>query len=595
MNRLFHHAAFAAGLLALAWVGAGYLPGNLPAFSLVLLIGAFYLAGTAELLRFQRDTAGLAQALAGTREPPAALDAWLAALPAGLRDTVRLRLEGERAALPGPALTPYLAGLLVLLGMLGTFLGMVATLRGTGVALEQASDVAAIRASLAAPVQGLGLAFGTSVAGVAASAMLGLMSALARRERRRAGQQLDARLAGPLRGFSRARQREQALQLLQAQAETLPALVAQLQSLATQLGRQGEQLHERLLASQAQFQGEAQRAYTGLAESVDRSLQTSLAQSARLAGAAIEPAVQATLAGLASENAALQATLAAAVQRQLDGSAAQLGAGLERFGQAFDQRAEVLLRGVAEAHEALEARAAARERDHAAALREALAAQQRDLGAAFAQTAQSFATQSQAQARALLDEVARLVQAAAEAPRAAAAVIGELRSALSEALVRDNAALEERHRLLATLGQLLDAVGHAGNEQRAAIDALVQAATTMLDGAATRFAATVDAQAQVLQASAAQADAGAAGLAGLAEGFGTAVQQFGRTSEQLATQLQQIEAALGQSLARSDEQLAYYVAQAREIVDLTLGSQKQIVEDLQQVARVAARAEADAA
>src|SRR3546814_19811137 len=64
-----------------------------------------------------------------------------------------------------PVLTPYLVGLLVLLGMLGTFLGMVATLRGTGLALEGSTDLAAIRASLAAPVQGLGFAFGTSVAG----------------------------------------------------------------------------------------------------------------------------------------------------------------------------------------------------------------------------------------------------------------------------------------------------------------------------------------------------------------------------------------------------------------------------------------------
>jgi hypothetical protein len=49
-----------------------------------------------------------------------------------LRNAVRLRVEGERVAMPGPALTPYLVGLLVLLGMLGTLLGMVATLRGTG-------------------------------------------------------------------------------------------------------------------------------------------------------------------------------------------------------------------------------------------------------------------------------------------------------------------------------------------------------------------------------------------------------------------------------------------------------------------------------
>jgi len=44
--------------------------------------------------------------------------------------------------------------------------------------------------------------------------------------------------------------------------------------------------------------------------------------------------------------------------------------------------------------------------------------------------------------------------------------------------------------------------------------------------------------------------------------------------------LQRIEASLDKSMARSDEQMAYYVAQAREIIDLSILSQKQVVEDL---------------
>ena len=48
--------------------------------------------------------------------------------------------------------------------------------------------------------------------------------------------------------------------------------------------------------------------------------------------------------------------------------------------------------------------------------------------------------------------------------------------------------------------------------------------------------------------------------------------------------LEQIGGALDASLARSDEQLAYYVAQAREVVDLSLLSQKQVMEELQQLA-----------
>ncbi|HEY9067795.1 MAG TPA: DUF802 domain-containing protein [Burkholderiaceae bacterium] len=612
MNRSLHHAAFAVGLLAVGWVGTGYVPGNPLALALVLLIGAFYLMGALELHRFQRATAGLANALAATNEPPPALAAWLAPLPPSLQHTVRLRVEGERVALPGPALTPYLAGLLVLLGMLGTFLGMVVTLKGTGLALENASDLEAIRASLAAPVKGLGLAFGTSVAGVAASAMLGLMSALARRERARTAQQLDARIATTLRHFSQAHQREQSLRLLQAQAEATPALVTQLQALVAQMDRQSQALQDRLVANQAQFHGEAQRAYAGLAESVDRSLKTSLADSARLAGAAIEPAVQATMAGLARENAALREALAAAVQQQLAGVTTRLDATLATLAErwqtgmadqqrtltahtrealsdamaGFEQHTAALLHRVTDTHATWDAAAAAREQERMSAFHDGMAT----MAATLARTSQTIAAQAEAHARATIAEIERLMQTAAAAPRAAAEVIAELRTALSDSLARDNTALDERNRLLGTLGSLLDAVNHASTEQRAAIDALVQATTEVLDRAGARFAETVASESRTLQAVSAQVTGSAAEVASLGEGFGVAVQLFSSASEQLTAQLQRIETALGHSMARSDEQLAYYVAQAREIVDLTLGSQKQIVEDLQQLAQAPAPA-----
>jgi hypothetical protein len=83
---------------------------------------------------------------------------------------------------------------------------------------------------------------------------------------------------------------------------------------------------------------------------------------------------------------------------------------------------------------------------------------------------------------------------------------------------------------------------------------------------------------------AAQLSTGAVEVASLGEAFGQAVQLFTQSSGQLAGQLERIEAALGQSLARSDEQLAYYVAQAREVIDLSILSQKQILDDLQRIA-----------
>ena len=74
-------------------------------------------------------------------------------------------------------------------------------------------------------------------------------------------------------------------------------------------------------------------------------------------------------------------------------------------------------------------------------------------------------------------------------------------------------------------------------------------------------------------------------MASLGEAFGTAVELFGQSNSQMAAQLQRLEAALAKSSARSDEQLAYYVAQAREVIDLSLLSQKQIVDDLQRLGR----------
>jgi uncharacterized protein YigE (DUF2233 family) len=70
-------------------------------------------------------------------------------------------------------------------------------------------------------------------------------------------------------------------------------------------------------------------------------------------------------------------------------------------------------------------------------------------------------------------------------------------------------------------------------------------------------------------------------VASLGETFGFAVRSFSETNDKLMAQLQRIEAAMNKSMTRSDEQLAYYVAQAREIVDLSIGSQKDVLEALQ--------------
>ncbi|HTJ98183.1 MAG TPA: DUF802 domain-containing protein [Bordetella sp.] len=880
MTRILYIAAFFVGLAVVGWIGAGYVGSNSLALIVTGLIGVVYLAGTWELRSYQQATSTLTRALAALSEAPPSLTGWLDQLHPTLRSPARLRIEGDRVALPGPSLTPYLVGLLVLLGMLGTFLGMVATLRGTGVALESATDLQAIRASLAAPVKGLGFAFGTSVAGVATSAMLGLLSALCRRERIVAAQLLDTRIATTLRGHTRAHHREETFRLLQDQAGAMPQLVDRMQAMMAgmeqrnqalndqlaagmaAMERQTASLSERLIAGQAAldqrlasgqealnarlgagqdtFHDKTESAYARLAASVEQTLRESATESARLAGAALQPVVEATMAGLTRETAAWRdaiaetaqrqhetvtqtmerqhemvtqavqqqhETITQAVQRQLDGVSARfettaatvgdlwtqsltrqqqtndalaqdLRGALDRYADTFEQRSAGLIDGMAarmdtatagmsqawtdalarqetangklaDSHQqALAAATATFERhasslleqlaghssllldkveSHSSALMETLgsqssilletvgnqssvllekvgsqsgsllekidghsssllsrveghvstvrqdleqhsssllqnfgqhsssllqnfeqhstallqavelsqgqqqaaleardqqrleawtgtlgtiaadlraqwqetgtqtAARQQEICETLSRTAQDITGQAQAHASATIAEIERLVQAASEAPKAAADVVAELRQKLSDSMVRDNAMLEERGRLLDTLGTLLDAVNRASTEQRVAVDALVATSADLLARVGSQFTDTLEAETVKLADAAGQVTGSVAEVASLGDAFGTAVQAFGESNEKLMAHLQRIEGALEKSIARSDEQLAYYVAQAREVVDLSVMSQKQIIEDLQQLAEQRASAGSEAA
>jgi hypothetical protein len=529
MTRPLQYAAFLIGLVAIAWVGFGYIGSNTLALMITSIVAGFYVVGGFELQRFQRATSTLAQALSGLQQAPAKLAIWLDTLPPSLQNAVRLRIEGERVGLPSPALTPYLAGLLVLLGMLGTFLGMVVTLNGTGIALDSASDVQAIRASLSAPVKGLGLAFGTSIAGVAASAMLGLVSALCRRDRLLAAQVLDTRIATTLRVFSKAHRRDEAFKLLQQQAAAMPEVVVRLQDMMAAMERQSLALNERLIANQNHFHGKAEAAYAGLASSVDRSLKESLVEGARVAGATIQPVVTATMASIAREATALHDTIAQAAEGRLDAMSTRFEATTGKVADLLTQHSSSLLRTVGDAHAHLQVEMASSDQQRLAAWTNAL----------------------QAMANSLQREVAQFMHVASDAPRAAAEVIAELRQTHSEGMVRDNATLEERSRTLETLRHVLDAVGAQTGK--------MTAVTAQITGSAVE-------------------------VASLGESFGVAVQLFSESNQKLGAQLERVESAFSKSAARSDEQLAYYVAQAREVIDLSILSQKQIVEDLQRLA-----------
>jgi hypothetical protein len=795
MNKSVMAAIFAVGLAVVGGVGWGFVGSSPLALAMTAVIGAVYVLGAYELLQFRAATASLVTALTGcSAEPLVDLGGWLGRVAPSLRNPVRQRIEGERVALPGPALTPYLVGLLVMLGMLGTFLGMVVTFNGAVFALEASTNLESIRSALAAPIKGLGLSFGTSVAGVAASAMLGLLSAMSRRERLEAVRQLDAHIPTLFRPFSSAHRREEMLLALQAQAHALPLIAERLQGLMEGLERRHGQLGDQLLTQQQGFHREAASAYTQLASTVGTSLQESLGASARQAGEAIRPVVEQAMATLASEaqrsherlrettdaqlqalsaqwegsvrqvadtwtsalhshtqtQGALTAQLDGALQlvtqafdqrssalvdslqastvqaqaaqtiadqqrleswnRSMEGMVSTLGAEWQRTGtqmleqqqrvgkalegavqqldhslhtaaQAFDQRSDRLLitlqDTVAQSHAAQTAADRQRQEDWSRTM-EAMAstlsadwqhvgaqtvAQQQGVCHALEATAMQI-TQSMTEqvartlggAATLLDQsdallrtrmeaeaqwvqaqgqrmdeltgvwrtelvalrdaeaqrgqaavdrldtlqaamaqhlatlgsaleapLTRLLQTASDVPQATAEVITQLRQEMTRLSERDNLALAERTAMMEQVGTLLQSVSEAAVQQRAAIDALTGSAAQVLEQAGQQFAQSLGAQAGKVDEVAAHVVASAVELASLGESFSHGVGLFSVSNEKLTESLRGIEGAISQSMSRSDEQLAYYVAQAREVIDLSISAQQGIVEDLRRL------------
>ncbi|KAG0774417.1 hypothetical protein G6F22_014075 [Rhizopus arrhizus] len=139
--------------------------------------------------------------------------------------------------------------------------------------------------------------------------------------------------------------------------------------------KQTQSMNERQLASQDVFQGKAEAAYARLASVMEQSMKEGVAESARSAGVALQPVVQATMASLSRETASLQDTVTQAVQQQLasltsgfqastanvadiwnqalagqqrasEALAQDLRASLDRFAETFEQRSSALLDGV---------------------------------------------------------------------------------------------------------------------------------------------------------------------------------------------------------------------------------------------------------
>lgn len=690
MTRKLSVVALVLGLGIVVWMGTNFMGSNLLAFVVICMIAAVFIIGFTELQQYQRDTSILNDALLACKEPISDLDKWLSQLPAGLIDSVRLRIQGERVLLPLPILSPYLVGLLVMLGLLGTFAGMVDTLKGAVAALQGTAELEAIRAGLVAPISGLSLAFGTSVAGISASALLGFVATLSRRQRVSVTQLLDSKVNGVFKQYSLAYHREQTFQTVQQQAEAFPFVAEKLITVADSLEHLGSTISERLLTNQTQFHAEVNATYTSLAQSVDKSLQQSLHNSGRQVADSIQPLMidlaqsvgqrleathkqlstmveqqmkeasqalantasavshtwQQELANSRSSNEQLVSQIAEAFDRLQDDTRQSNQAvvadfanaseqwvtrqqeqdqqRLDQWHRAFEQtisrveqsadaltgaadkRTQDLLTQVDVLLQSVESMVATRiatedhwlssyeqrmETLHKTLTEQLVTLRDEESERAGAAVRQLQALQSdvaqhlQALGCALEEPMTRLIKTASETPRAAAEVISQLRAELSNTVARDNQLLEERQQVFERLQGLADSLQQSSLEQSAALETLVDQTSKNLNGLRADFVVQIDQESSRLTEAVDHVTSSAIELSSLGDAFTVAVEQFGQSNREVIEMLALIEVSLQSSTQRSDEQMTYYIAQAREIIDHTIMSQQEMVDQLRQLSQ----------
>jgi DNA anti-recombination protein RmuC len=644
------------------------------------------------------------------------LDAWVGQLDDSLVESVKLRVEGEKVGLPSPVLTPYLVGLLVMLGLLGTFAGMVDTLKGAVLALEGTSELEAIRAGLTAPINGLSLAFGTSVAGVATSAMLGLISVLSRRERIQACKLLDKKTGTAFKHFSLHYNRQETFKAMQFQAQALPEVAKELKELAQSLTKMTDDVGNKLVESQKEIAGTVQSAYSSMVNSVEEQLKESIASTSKIAGESLEPVVKKTLEGMSSQvqesiektntqlNEIAKAQLSNFTEQFESATDSLMGSFngvskdlIDNFKESDEQRQKVWSESMALTGEKLQTsqqqisdslnetvgtinsvstellasfKSSDEQRQKVWSESMALTSGQlqtshqqvseslKDTVGAINDTAkenslklisdvsellgkseklveQRIESESNWQTQqseniqklidgiseelrgltkveeersekhqerllsleesvakhlkdlggALEDPMARLIETSSQAPRAAAELIEKLREEMLKNIERDNQLIDERQRSMEALAELSDKLQSASEQQHSSIETLVSQSSEMLTNVGKEFTESLAKEAEKVTDLADDFSANTIELSSLGESFSTAVSSFANTNDETLGRLEQLQAAIEKSAERSDEQLAYYVAQAREIIDHSILSQKEIFDGLRAISK----------
>jgi DNA repair exonuclease SbcCD ATPase subunit len=172
----------------------------------------------------------------------------------------------------------------------------------------------------------------------------------------------------------------------------------------------------------------------------------------------------------------------------------------------------------------------------------------------------------------------RLIETASETPKAAAEVIRQLQSEIARNSERENELLEERQRLVQELDSLLENQRRTADNQRDAVDSLINGAGETLTGISERFNTLIQEQSQQLGKLGDHITGSSQEVGALSDAFAQAIELFSQSNQQVIASLTDIQKALDNAGTRHDEQLAYYVAQAREVIDLSVSAQKDVID-----------------
>jgi len=513
---------------------------------------------------------------------------------------------------------------------------MIVTLGGAASALDNSTELSAIRSALAAPIAGLSLAFGTSIAGVAASAMLGLASTLSRRDRLQASRALDTALREKLHHLSADHQRQQAFQALESQAQALPQMASAMERMTARMEQLGEQLEQSLTRNQQEFHSTVGSHYQTLADSVAQSLKTALDDSSKLAAERVESIVIQAMQHLQRDAHTLQQSWSDDARQQL----AELTAGFqkttseagERWQQNLNEQQQLNARiletleqrsqqsqhqlleqlktwasditkqqqiglteqqqQLAESAEHLKSGSAELVESQRAGIEQLVAiigkqlselreqeAGRTDASAARMESLEATVTTHLAELGTALEApMTRLIETASETPKAAAEVIRQLQSEIARNSERENEMLDERQRLVQELDTLLENQRSTADSQREAVDTLITGAGETLTGISERFNTLIQEQSQQLGKLGDNITGSSQEVGALSDAFAQAIELFSQSNQQVIGSLADIQKALDKAGNRHDEQLAYYVAQAREVIDLSVSAQKDVID-----------------